>query len=466
MRKFENISKKIVEILTGFLFLDLAATAAFMSVVRADGYAESYEFNLDNPVLNVLGAVIFMALFFLICKWVSKNLEKRRRILLIAEMCFAVIFGLGFSAVSKCFPTADQASVYYGAKHFAADWFGDLAEKGSYFSVYPHQMALAFAEELVLRLFHTESYHVLQGVNALCNALTIYSLYSIGDIMFEDKKVSVYTLLTILLCMPLYIYTPFVYGDLASIAFSLLGVLLLLRALLKNYEKKWVKWAMYAGSVLSLLIATLVRSNTLIFVIAVILCTLVYLFVNRKPKLLIYIAVVAILCGSVNTAAIKLYEMRSGTNINDGMPSICHMVMGLQEGPMGNGYYNGYNFDTYVNRADYDQKLAKELAMADLEARIEEFKASPSYAFKFFGDKFVGQWESLDFDCYHFTCGAYYERWGIVESLYSGGLYKVTSRFMDRFGFFVYTFTCMGIGYILFRKPKYELSIIHYLCRC
>ncbi|SDA58068.1 hypothetical protein SAMN02910368_01362 [Lachnospiraceae bacterium G11] len=443
---FEKIANRLIEVLSGLLFAVLAVAAAFVSVVRVDGYAESYCFAWDNPVVNVLFAAAMAAIFMLIAKWVRKDLEKRRKILLIIEMTLAVLGGLAFAAVSKCFPTADQASVYYGAKHFATGWFADLAETGSYFSVYPHQMALALAQETIIRIAHTDSYHVLQGVNALCNALTIWALYSISDTLFDDKNVSIYTLLLTFFALPLFWYTPFVYGDLASIGFSLLGLTLLLKVLLKeDLGKKWHKPALYAGSVLSLFIATLVRSNTLIFVIAVALCLLVYIIRTKKPLLLIYIAVIAILCGTVNKGAIKFYEWRSGNEINDGMPSICHMVMGLQEGPMGNGYYNGYNFDTYVNRANYDQEKAKELAKADFTERIDEFKADPAYTAAFFRDKFFGQWLSTDFDCYHFTCGAYYERWPVVESLFSGTLYKVTSFYMDKYGFFVYALTAFAV---------------------
>ncbi len=469
MRVFENLSMRIIEVLAGLLFTILAVAAAFVSVVRADGYAESYSFAWDNPVINVLFAAFMAAIFMLIAKWVRKDLEKRRKLLLIMEMALAVLVGLAFAAVSKCFPTADQASVYYGAKHFAANWFADLAETGSYFSVYPHQMALALAQEIIIRIAHTDSYHVLQGVNALCNALTIWALYSISDTLFDDKNVSIYTLLLTFFTLPLFWYTPFVYGDLASIGFSLLGLALLLKALLKeDFGKKWHKPALFAGSVLSLFIATLVRSNTLIFVIAVALCLLVYIIRNKKPLLLIYIAVIAILCGTVNKGAIKFYEWRSGNEINDGMPSICHMVMGLQEGPMGNGYYNGYNFDTYVNRANYDQEKAKELAKADFTKRIDEFKADPAYTAAFFRDKFFGQWLSTDFDCYHFTCGAYYERWPVVESLFSGTLYKVTSFYMDKYGFFVYALTAFAVISSLvrgFRKKESEekRGILHYI---
>lgn len=457
---FENISKRIIKFFLALLLVLIVLAAAFINVARENGYSEEFSFALDNPLINILFFIVVFLFFFLVTKWVSKDILKRRKVLLIAEMIFAIIFGIGFSAVSKCFPTADQASVYYGSKHFMTNYYGDLAETGSYFSVYPHQMALALAQEIILRICHTESYHVLQGVNAVCNAVTIWSLFTVSDALFEDKKISVYTLLLTLFTLPLFWYTPFVYGDLASIGFSLLSLALLLKALLVKYDKKWMKFGLYISSAISVVIATLVRTNTLIFVIGLILCILIYIIKEKKPALLIYVLVVGFLCASINSACVRFYEIRSGQEINDGMPSICHVVMGLQESPMGNGYYNGYNFDTYVNKANYDKELATQIAKEDLNSRLEEFKSDKEQAFLFFKDKFLAQWLSFDFDCYHFTCGAYYERWPIVESLFSGTLYKVTSFFMDKYGFFVYVMALIGVIVLLRKKDESILAYV------
>jgi len=455
----EKISKKIIEVLSVILYLTLVISASLITVRHASAYDETFTFVTDSPFINIVFASVMMFIFYWIVVWVSKNMDKRRKILLIAELIIVFAFGLGFSAISKCFPTADQASVYYGSKHFAANYYGDLAEINSYFSVYPHQMALALAQEIVFRVFHTDSYHLLQGINALCNSLTVWSLFSISDIAFENKKVSVYTLLISVFCLPLLWYTPFVYGDLASIAFSLLGVTLILKALLTENSK--LRTIIFlVGSLFSLLIATLVRTNTLIFVIALVLVTLVYLIKEKKPILLIYVLTLAFLCAGVNKTTIALYEYRSGQNINDGMPSICHMVMGLTEGEAGNGYYNGYNFDTYVNRAGYNQDLARELAQKDLNKRISEFKDDPVYAFEFFKDKFLAQWMSGDFDCFHFTSGKYYDRYPIVESLFSGSLFKISSFYMDKYMFLIYISTLTSAIALLFGKRK--CSILGY----
>lgn len=458
--KIDKIAKKIIEILSMLFALIIVLAAAFINVTRENAYSDEFTFTRDNILFNVVFFLAVVFLMFIFVKWISKDIDKRRRILLIVEMVLALIIGLGFSAFSKCFPTADQASVYYGSKHFASNFFGDLAEVGSYFSVYPHQMALALAQELILRVCHTESYHVLQGVNALCNALTIWSIYSITDDFFEDKKISVYAILLNFFCIPFHWYTPFVYGDLASIAFSLFGFALLIKAICKEKNRKNITAFQLIGSGISIVVATLVRSNTLVFVIAIILCSIVYVIKEKKPRLLIYIAIVGVICATINQTCIRFYEMRSGQEINDGMPSICHVVMGLQEGPMGNGYYNGYNFDTYVNKANYNKELAYSIANSDLNSRIEEFKSDKSYAFNFFKNKFLTQWLSFDFDCYHFTCGAYYDRWPVVESLFSGKLFSVTSFYMDKYGFFMYSLIFAGI-IILFKNKKY--GIMYYV---
>ena len=460
---FETISKFLIGILSGLLFLAIAISTLFINVSASNAYETIRSFTKDNPVLNCLFLAGCVLVLYYVKKWVSCNMEKRRRILLIAEILFMVIGGLGFAAVSKCYPAADQASVYYGARHFWGNDFSELQEVGSYFSVYPHQLSLALAQELIMRIVHSDNYHFLQGVNALCNAITVWSLYSISDQLFEDKTVSVYTLLMTWGCLPLFWYTPFVYGDLASIAFGLLGVALLLKYLLGNSDKGWMKCLVILGSLFAFFAAALVRTNTLIFVLAVDLCLLVHAIVKNKPQLLLYIGILSVLCGGLNQAAVKFYELRSGNRVNDGMPAICHVVMGLQEGPVANGYYNGYNFDTYVYKADYNKKLAAEIAKNDLKIRMREFAENPGYAAGFFKDKFLIQWLSSDCECYFFTCGSYYARWTVVESLFSGTLFHVTSFYMDKYSFCVYAFGLIAVYKLIFKQKGKNTSILHCL---
>lgn len=425
------------------LFAIITVCGAARSAYLENGYGLKLFFAKDSLLLNLLFCAVLFGSLKLCADFVAKKMEKRRTVLLLLTMLYTFGLSLGWAAVSRSFPTADQASVYYGAKHFAADYFAEITEKGSYFSCYPHQMGLALFYELILRLFHTESFHLLQGVNAVCNCITVFSLYRITGLIFKEQKVSVYFLLFTLLCFPLYWYTPFVYGELPSFAFSFAGLWLLFEALLgrkavMQNAGKLRKVLLPAGSLCFLCLAVMVRKNTLILVIAVVLTLLVYLIKESKPWYLLYLFLLVVLCSQVNSFAVKIYEARSGSQLNEGVPGISHAVMGLQESDYAPGWYNGFNFTTYAYDADYDQAEAIRLSRLALEERLRQFRAEPAYAFGFFRDKFMAEWLNTGYACFDSTAGKYYERLPLVESLYSGKGFYAARFFMDKYQFAVY----------------------------
>ncbi|MBD5457151.1 MAG: hypothetical protein HDR27_01095 [Lachnospiraceae bacterium] len=451
----DKIARKTVEILAFILFACITITGAFRSAYLENGYGQKLFYVRDSLLLNLLFCALLFGLLYFLAGVVGKNPEKRRKILLVLTLVYTFVLSLGWAAVSKCFPTADQASVYYGAKHFAADYYAEITDKYSYFSCYPHQMGLAFFYELILRLFHTESYHVLQAVNALCNVVTVLSLYQVTNLLFPNKKVSIYFLLLTILCFPLYWYTPFVYGELPSFAFAFFGLWMLLLGVKKMGRMGIV----YAGiSLLSFTCAAAIRKNTLILIVAVGITLLVYLCKERRFLYMIYLILIFIFCNGAIPLAIRHYENRSHSTLNAGVPGISHVVMGLQEAEYAPGWYNGFNFETYAYEADYDQEKAVQISRQALGERQEVFRNDPGYAFQFLGKKFMAEWLNTGYACYDSTAGKYYERHPLVESLYSGAGFYVTRFFMDKYQFFIYLAALFFFGKRLFSKKKEEDS--------
>lgn len=452
----EKVSKKIVEILVVLLFVCVTLTGAFRSVYLEDGYGIKLYIANDSLLINLLFGIIMVVVLKFLADFVAKNMDKRRKVLLVLTLIYTFCLSLGWAAVSKNFPAADQASVYYGAKHFAADFFGDIAEKSSYFSCYPHQMGLAFFYEIILRVFNTESFHLLQGVNAVCNCITILSLYKITTLLFEDKKISVYFLLLMIMCFPLFWYTPFIYGELPSFAFSFLGIWMLLEGI---YRRKKILFLI--ASIVALTCATAVRKNTLILIIAVVLTMLIYILKERKYAYILYLVLLMIFCTQINNIAILRYEKSAGVKINDGVPAISHIVMGLQESDTAPapGWYNGFNFNTYAYDADYNQEEAIRISENALAARLAEFKENPRNAFKFFSEKFMAEWLNSGYACIYYTSGKYYDRLPIVESLFSGNGFHIAQFFMDKYQFVVFALAIFFAG----KRDSDKYGILKYI---
>lgn len=438
----EKIAKRVVEGLALILFCVVTVTGAFSSACLESGYSIEIIFPRDSLVLNLIFFGVLFSVICLLTNMIAKNMEKRRKLLLVFTMVYAFGLSLVWAAVSKSFPTADQASVYYGAKHFAADYFAEIAENGSYFSCYPHQMGLALFYEVLFRIFHTESFHLLQGVNAVCNSVIVLALYKITDLLFENKKASVYLLFLMILCFPLFWYAPFVYGELPSFAFSFAGFWLLLEAVKqgKNSDKKShvSQILLLVFSLILFVGAVAVRKNTLIMIIALVLTLAVYMIKERKFLWLVYLGLLIILCTQINSWIISSYEKRSGGQLNAGVPAISHAVMGLQESQIAPGWYNGFNFITYAEDANYNQEEAVRLSKLALAERLEEFSSDPGYTFRFFRDKFRAEWQNSGYACIYYTAGKYYDRLPLVESFYSGATFHVAQFFMDKYQFGIY----------------------------
>lgn len=449
----EKLSIKTIEVLALLLFACITLMGAFRSVYLEHGYGLKLLNVSDSPIVNVIFIIVTFVVLKVVADFVAQDVDKRTNILLIVTLIYAFCLSLGWAAVSKCFPTADQASVYYGAKHFAVDYFADIAEKNSYFSCYPHQMGLTFFYEVLFRIFHMDSYHLLQAVNALCNSVTILALYKITEHIFENKKICVYFLLLMIICFPLYWYAPFVYGELPSFALGFVGFWMLLRGISKD------KSICLVASMLAFTCATAVRKNTLIFIIAVVLTMLVYFLKKQKCKYLLYVILLVLLCTQVNNVIILRYEKCAGVKLNDGVPSISHVVMGVQESEYSPapGWYNGFNFNTYAYEADYNQEKAITISKNALKLRLEELKDNPSYTWNFFGQKFMAEWLNSGYDCIYYTSGKYYERFPIVESLYSGAGFYIACFFMDKYQLVIYLFALVFIvSGLAHKKTKTE----------
>ena len=155
-------------------------------------------------------------------------------------------------------------------------------------------------------------------------------------------------------------------------------------------------------------------------------------------------------------AIYQYYEAKSGTVLNDGMPSVLWIAMGMQEGDLEAGWYNGYSIYIYQDTCLYDGPTAKALGIAEIKARVKVFLKDPLYAADFYSRKFTSQWNDPTYGCFIMTYAADQGRSDLGESLYTGTPKAVLEKFMDSYQLVIY-------GAVLFllvyrRKEKRELE--------
>lgn len=310
--------------------------------------------------------------------------------LLIARIAIALtsvwiaIWSLWWITAVDRQPVGDQAFVYGGASYFMEGGYHFL-EKGGYCGIYPHQLGLIALMELLFCFAGPQNYFAFQFICAELAVGIVLLGYVLLRQVTDSMMVAVGYCLLMCQCITLVFYTSWVYGEIPSIFFSLLTAVCLLKYA-KSEQKRWL-----VGMVFSVIMAVLVRKNSLIMLVAVCLVGGVYMLCKKDKRILLALLAAVILPGLVYEGIYKMYEVRSGIPHEDGVPPISFVAMGMQETYGKYGWYNNYCKDAYY-AADMDIEFMKMLCKEDIQLRLAEFKENPSYAVHFYKEKVLSQW--------------------------------------------------------------------------
>lgn len=390
----------------------------------------------DSLGKNLLFFFVVLALAWLLQWTVLRGDEavRRKRVRRIA-MAVTLLMGILLTIwVTICHitPVWDQMQVYLDAMDFKAGNFRDMT---GYIYMCPHQYGLTFLYEIFLAF--GGGYKLLQYINVLMIMCTVWSSYALVDELFGDARASLYVIVGDLLFFPLWLYVNYVYGELLSIGFSMLGIWLLVRGC---HRKRNICILL---SLLFLSVAVLARSNVLVVLIAVCIAMLVYSLRQRSLKLLA-VAVLTLVVPLGAIGAMRLsYEWRSGIKIEGGIPASMYVAMGMQQSSGGAGVYNGYNNSVFRGAAESDEEKANEIAVTYIRERLQEFMADKTMAKDFYKEKIQEQWNEPTFCSLVMTATFEQPPTGMVEKLYYGSWQQHYRDYTNRY------LTVLYLGVIL-----------------
>ncbi len=397
------------------LFLHSIYSTSFVGrAMREDGSTHSRTLNIqDNPWMH-LAVFVLVSVLCVVAGKIYRRRQKGhngvggdvgqadRNILFWLSVVF---FGVGvlWIMLTQMKPGSDPAKVYA----IALEWRGgdfSAFEEGNYLFCYPFQAGIVLFYYLLTFLYGTESYIGPQVVNAVALAV-IYLLLSLMVRSFwkKERGLSVLAYVALMCWTPLFFFVTYIYGILPGMACSL-GMMYLA---LRYVETR--KWRYIAPAALCIGMATVLKMNCLIYLVAVV-CFLVYDIVDTlcgcgerrdKWKKCAASAVFLLLmctsvwgCGKITE---KWVEHLSGYDMPEGEVMVSWVVMGLQEAPKGPGDYNGYNGDVFA-RNNYDTQLATEQSLADLRKIIKRMWENPlDEGVTFFARKTAYQWNDPTF---------------------------------------------------------------------
>ena len=454
--------------LLSLLLSMLLFAGSFLTTCYADNMeTQQVLLRPDNPLWNLLELAGF-GLLFCGCLYLYEKIgEKFRRGLLVFTLTF--VFGLGILLIlfGRTVPAADALSVYNAAAEWILGNTDIIHPTVSYLSYYPQQIGLMAFLELLLRIWNltglsVPAWHFIKLVYVclLCGAIWFQYL-SLQYLWPENyKKISCCYLVLVCCNLPMIMYSSFVYGEIPSFAALSVGCYLLLRLLgsvspsssyrdsvslggsyrdnvsrndapsvtAYDHVPRMLRQILFTGfsSILFLTLSVLLRKNSLIPVIAVLL---VLLFEALRPGrngkmrlgLLIMAVCLAVTSVSVLPLTQKIYEKKAGNTLSSGVTAMSYLAMGMQEASRGCGWYNGFNIDTY-DTAGMDTALANEISRLAIDVRLAYFLEHPGYTADFYLHKHLSQWADGTYASRQATLATYGGRSAFFKEVYEGSL--------------------------------------------
>lgn len=439
-----RLGLNIVMLLTLLLSI-LLFTGSFLTTCYADNMeTQQVLLRPDNPLWNLLELAGF-GLLFCGCLYLYEKIgEKFRRGLLVFTLTF--VFGLGILLIlfGRTVPAADALSVYNAAAEWILGNTDIIHPTVSYLSYYPQQIGLMAFLELLLRIWNltglsAPAWHFIKLVYVclLCGA--VWFQYLSLQYLWPEKYKKISCCYLVLVCcnLPMIMYSSFVYGEIPSFAALSVGWYLLLRLLGGvspggSYQDNVSPGGSYRiiftgfGSILFLTLSVMLRKNSLIPVIAVLLVLLFEaLRPGRNGKMRLGLLIMAV-CLAVTSVGIlpliqKCYEKKAGNTLSSGVTAMSYLAMGMQEASRGCGWYNGFNIDTY-DTAGMDTAIANEISRLAIDERLTYFREHPGYTADFYLHKHLSQWADGTYASRQATLATYGGRSAFFKEVYEGSL--------------------------------------------
>lgn len=439
-----RLGLNIVMLLTLLLSMLLFA-GSFLTTCYADNMeTQQVLLRPDNPLWNLLELAGF-GLLFCGCLYLYEKIgEKFRRGLLVFTLTFVFVLGILLILFGRTVPAADALSVYNAAAEWILGNTDIIHPTVSYLSYYPQQIGLMAFLELLLRIWNltglsVPAWHFIKLVYVclLCGAIWFQYL-SLQYLWPENyKKISCCYLVLVCCNLPMIMYSSFVYGEIPSFAALSVGCYLLLRLLgsvspggsyRDNVSPGGSSRIIFTGfgSILFLTLSVMLRKNSLIPIIAVLLVLLFEaLRFGRSFRSRLCLLGIAV-CLAVTSVGIlplvqKCYEKKAGNTLSSGVTAMSYLAMGMQEASRGCGWYNGFNIDTY-DTAGMDTALANEISRLAIDERLTYFREHPGYTADFYLHKHLSQWADGTYASRQATLATYGGRSAFFKEVYEGSL--------------------------------------------
>lgn len=413
----------------------------------------------DSVLPGLLALLGFLLLSFLLGKLFERVYRRFRfldRLLLLATIALSCGFSWKFLDGAKILPSSDCQSVFEIAVWMSQGNMRAVVPEGSYLSLWPFQTGLIFILEKLMRLFHTTEPLFFQRINVFYVGLAVLSGYGFLRKLTDRLDAVILYLALAGTYFPYFLNTSAIYGDVPSLALILFSMWMFV---LFDGEEKKIRWLygflFFGGTVL----ACTYRRNSLIFVIAVSIASVLCVLEKKRWKDFVLILLTLVLSVSSTGITQKYYEYYAQNVCGKGVPAVAYLAMGMQDAGGIPGGWNGFHSNLYMETG-YDYEETVRISREAIGNSLAGFLEKPESMADFYYRKLLGQWGNA-------TCGCY---WGLGElfrspqsdfavSVIAGRGRDILLRYMNLWQSTVYGIFCISLAAVFARRRRGEESV-------
>lgn len=445
MEKASRCCLKTAAVIGTVVFLVITACAWYQTKTLRAG--EALE-NHRDPVWKTV--VIFFVVLCLAVGVVKAEKYLSEKLLHgLAALCSLGAVGIGFRLLYSVtsYAVADQWYVYEAARRLADGSF-DVQEYAGYYLMCPYQLNLAQIYQLVFQVTGSSAYRVLQAFQSICMGVGLYVGFHITRELFHRRAAELFYLAMSVLFLPMYIYALYIYGETIGICCALVAVW----CFLKYNSCQSVKGIIGYGILGAVAVTGLYQARVALVIVWIAMLLIQIMITIEDGKMLPLVVTAALLLAAVCFSAINrsVMEQRVGADLNNPIPAILYVAMGLQEGSdstKGPGSFNSYNWSVFA-QTGRDAEAASEIAAEYIRGRAGELADNPGEAVALFGRKLMNQWNEPTYGCFVMT-GFYDSMDDWLQKLYHGEGNERCLDFLNKYQEVAYMALLLGFVWLV-----------------
>lgn len=432
-----SVFKMLIEILFGLIIIFLIFLNSIGTCLISSDVSEKTFFLRDSVVVNVLYVIIFITLLVI---FRSRILLLKNRIdnddklfIKCKYISLSIIFAMAllWVLVTQFVPRSDQYAIQEVVAQLT-DGNTDAFKNDGYVGMYKNQVGLVLICFIGAKLFGVYNYVAFQLFNVIGIALFYKEISELIGEFGHKKYTQLCVIFSGILFFPLVMYCSFVYGNILGLLFAIFAIkheIIYFNTLKKNNALL---------SLVGIMIAILFKTNYVIFFIAMVAMVILEVIRTKKIKLLIYVVLFIFIYLFQAKASIGIIKNISGEKLDQGASSFAWIAMGLHDGFIGPGWYDGYNYDTYINNG-YNSDVQKKMAICDIKNSLNYYMNNKTKAARFFSRKIASQWCNPNYQCFWIAqiCESKVGMCSWTKKLLEDNCTRVLSVILDRIQYIV-----------------------------